>query len=263
MSVRLTTREITLTASLAALYIATSIVPGIPIIGGQGKISPSVILVPVYALLLGPIVGPLTIFIGNLGSWLLPPGRPDPFSGLMIIPGVLGALASATAVRGRRGWIVSSGVLAVLLALWYSTWVGIGAPFYPVPHVAALLIPLAAQGRLGRWLHTDNKRMAVSAALASYVGLMADHMAGNLVFIFSIGWLLPVKLIEGWLGSMGLPSVSALFMYMLPVSIVERLSMTAAATIISAALIAALRDTGLLPEWRMETERNTKSGKAR
>lgn len=244
-----TARDVGLVASLSALYAASTVLPGIPIVGAPGgKISLSVVLAPVYALLLGPYLGPLTILIGNLLAWILPPGSPSPFGGLMVIPAVLGAVVTSSAVYRGRGWVASSALLAALIAGWYATWVGRNAPLYPIPHIIALLIPLVFQGRLASWLQSDKKRLAAAVSLSSYAGIMTDHMTGNIIFIQAIGWLIPLKWVNSMVEGMGLPSVPALFMYMLPVSMIERLSMTAASAAIGIPLLLTLRASGLLPE---------------
>ena len=239
-----TVRDIGLVASLAALYAASAVLPDIPIVGAPGgKISLSVVLAPVYALLLGPYLGPLTILIGSV---LAP--EPKSFGGLMVIPPVLGAMVTSLAVYRGRGWAASSALLAALIAGWYATWVGRNAPLYPIPHIIALLIPLTFQGRLASWLQSDKKRLAAAVSLSSYAGIMTDHMTGNIIFIQAIGWLIPLEWVNSMVEGMGLPSVPALFMYMLPISMIERLSMTAASAAIGIPLLLTLRASGLLPE---------------
>jgi hypothetical protein len=86
----------------------------------------------------------------------------------------------------------------------------------------------------------------LAVSIASYCGIIADHMLGNLVFIASINVLIPLSVIEDYfLKPLGLPNISALFMYMIPVSAVERILFTIVATIIGIGLILALRRANL------------------
>lgn len=78
----------------------------------------------------------------------------------------------------------------------------------------------------------------VAVSLASYCGIIADHMVGNLSYISLIGIVFPPE----WL-----PSTPALFMSILPVSVVERLVFTAIATVFGVGLVLALRRAGLFP----------------
>jgi uncharacterized membrane protein len=91
-------------------------------------------------------------------------------------------------------------------------------------------------------------QFASAVCLASYCGVIADHMVGNLVFIHAIDIFIPLQVIEDYfLKPYGLPDVPSLFMYMVPVSIIERIIFTAIATILGVGLILALRKTNLFP----------------
>ncbi|UCE16337.1 MAG: ECF transporter S component [Candidatus Bathyarchaeota archaeon] len=91
-------------------------------------------------------------------------------------------------------------------------------------------------------------KFAVSVCLASYCGIIADHMLGNLVFINVIDLLIPMNdITEYFLKPLNLPDIPSLFMYMIPVSIIERIIFTAIATLIGVGLVLTLRKSGLLP----------------
>ena len=77
-----------------------------------------------------------------------------------------------------------------------------------------------------------------AVALSSYAGIIADHMIGNLSYISLIGIVFPPE----WL-----PSTPALFMSILPISVVERLVFAAIATVFGVGLVLALRRAGLFP----------------
>lgn len=88
----------------------------------------------------------------------------------------------------------------------------------------------------------------LAVSLASYCGIIADHMLGNLVFINSIDLFIPLSVVQDFfLKPLGLPNVSALFMYMIPVSTVERILLTVVATVFGVGLVLALRRTNLFP----------------
>ena len=72
-------------------------------------------------------------------------------------------------------------------------------------------------------------------ALACYCGVIADHMLGNLIFIGMIDVVAP-----------GLKDVPAIFMAVLPVSVIERTLFTAIGATIGVALLSTLRRTGLI-----------------
>ena len=91
-------------------------------------------------------------------------------------------------------------------------------------------------------------QFASAVCLASYCGIIADHMLGNLIFIHVIDVFIPLQDIEKYfLQPYGLPDIPSLFMYMIPVSIIERIIFTAIATILGVGLVLALRKANLFP----------------
>ena len=103
----------------------------------------------------------------------------------------------------------------------------------PLYFVAAILI---LHGVFGG--EEGKLNFVVAVALASYCGIIADHMVGNLSYLSLIGIVFPAE----WL-----PDTPALFMSILPISVVERLVFTAIATVFGVGLILALRRAGLFP----------------
>lgn len=87
----------------------------------------------------------------------------------------------------------------------------------------------------------------LAVSIASYCGIIADHMLGNLIFINTVNVFIPFSVIEEYfLKPYGLPDIPSLFMYMIPVSAVERILFTIVATILGVGLILAVRRANLL-----------------
>ncbi len=256
--VKLTTKQISLMTVLAAMYYLVNFLPGVPIVGtAGGRIKPSLILGPIYGMALGPWLGTATAFLGASLAWMIPPGTPNPFSFLMgVPPPTVGALVAGALTRTRigfskvkvPGWVLSSAVLASLIGGWYVTWVGQQAFLYPILQFAGLAVALASGWKAGQLYEGGNRRrLTVAVVLASYCGVIADHMTGNIAYVESIGWLVSWKSIEKMLASMGIPDVPSLFMFMLPVSAVERVALTVLTTFVGVAVIVALRLIGFVP----------------
>jgi len=99
-------------------------------------------------------------------------------------------------------------------------------------------------------------KFAAAVCLASYCGIIADHMLGNLIFINVIDLLIPMAVIEEYfLVPLNLPDVPSLFMYMIPVSTIERITFTAIATLIGVGLVLTLYKSGLLPRILQKPEK--------
>lgn len=146
------------------------------------------------------------------------------------------------------GWKIAALIVFMLTASWYLTWVGQIAPFYPVIHWAGLIIILIFRKNISIMFESKDKRkLSFSIFLSSYCGLISDHMLGNIIFILGLGWFIPLKVIESMLSSMNLPGIPELFIFMLPISTIERLLMTVFATLFGTGLITILRSSRLMP----------------
>ncbi len=239
--------DIALISVFAALFYLLTLLPGIPIIGGKGKIELAAAIAPLFGILLGPWRGALAAFLGAFISWALPPGSPDPFSGLLILAPTISSLVAGLFTSGNvlgrmKGWQLSSLILGGLIALWYLTWIGVRAFYYPVMHFAGLALMLAFRSKVSEYLLSSSRvKNSVAVVVASYCGIVSDHMVGNLAFVFSLGWLIPLKVISGWLKSLGLPDVPSLFIYTMPISFIERMLMLLIAVAVGAPLVAAVK----------------------
>ena len=109
----------------------------------------------------------------------------------------------------------------------------------PLYIIAAVLILYGIFG-------TGRYSFISSVFLASYCGIIADHMLGNLIFIGTINIFIPLSDVQKYLEFLGLPDVPSLFMYMVPASAAERILMTIIATIVGVGLLIGLHRAGLL-----------------
>jgi len=246
---RLSTREIAFLALFAALSaVVSKFVPGFPILGGSGSIKFGSALAPVYGLFVGPYLGALAALIGGLVA------ADNLFGALTSFGTAISAFITGMLTQGKgnprgsqlKGWMVVTAVFSLLISGWYITWVGQRAPLYPVLHFLGLLVVLIGREWIAHSFKGNNKgKLVISIGLASYCGIIANHMFGNLVFIEGIGFLIPVQVVEGWLKALKLPDVPSLFMYLIPISAIERSLMTAIATLVGASLVPILRSAGL------------------
>ena len=98
-------------------------------------------------------------------------------------------------------------------------------------------------------------KIILAVSLSSYCGIIADHMLGNIIFISAVDMLNLIRFEDVqkyFLEPLGLPNIPSLFMYMIPVSAVERFLMTAIATIIGVGLILVLYRAGFLSRRQMQ-----------
>jgi len=141
----------------------------------------------------------------------------------------------------RKGWNVKPNyillgivviVFAYIIPKPYLSWIEV-LPYLSIPLYflgGILILHGIFSGEEGKG------NFVVAICLASYCGIIADHMIGNLSYISLIGIVFPRE----WLAA-----TPALFMTVLPVSVVERLIFTAIATVFGVGLVLALRRSGL------------------
>ncbi len=230
---KLRAKDVSMISVLAATYAVLTLIPGIPIIGGKGRINLAASIAPVFGIALGPWKGALAALVGTSIALVLPSGTPTPI-GLLFLPApvISSLVAGLASSRGGSPYRRAAApcILGALVAGWYATWVGRAAPLYPVPHIVALALALAL------WKLPKRARTEYLVPLVSYCGLMADHMYGNLAFIQFAGLFMPVE---------SIPGLPALFMAVLPISVAERLLMTAIASLVGVSLLKAMRVLGI------------------
>jgi len=256
---RLLTKQIALVSVFAALIAAVSRLPGIPIMVGtqSGKIEFTVPLYPIAGILLGPYVGALAVLLGNVVAFLIPSWS---IFGLLTIPaGVLSTLVAGFLTKRSKwlDWKAAAVVLGVLIGMWYipipnpqQAYVGLEAPYYPIPlHLSALALIFIFRHKIADFINNSAKRMmTLGVGLASYVGIMTDHMFGNLMFANVFvpyfadlrgfrNFLIQIGIQAKMGGSRPSTGIGDLFMLMLPVSVVERLIFLAIAIVIGVAVV--------------------------
>jgi len=248
------TKQVALMSAFAALIVLITRLPGIPIIGTPGaKLQLSVVLYPLVGVLLGGEIGAMSVLVGNFVSWLIPSST---LLGLLMIPpGALSALVAGSLGSTKRifNWKLAFLVLLALDTLWYFTPVGLEAPFYPVLHWGSLLLVALFREKVHAFLGGPSKlRIMEGMAVCSFAGLMADSMAGNLTFIYAVGWVVPLNaVLEAttrlgmfWL-RLGIPKfpftgLAGLFMGALVITAIERTAMTIVSMLTGSAVLRLL-----------------------
>lgn len=231
---RIATRDIALTSSMAALFVILSRLPGFPVIGVEGaKIGIASTIALVFGFLLGPWLGASAAFFGGVASRVL--FGASPFTWLTLPAMPLSAFTAGCLTRRKvgllEGWMLSALVLGGLIFAWYGTWIGRIALAFPLLHWVGLAIILIFRRWLAFFIQCGEKmELSVCVALCSFSATMTAHLYGTLAFIAAI----ELALIK-------IPLDSALFLSLIPIATVERLIITIITTLLGVPIILALR----------------------
>jgi hypothetical protein len=216
------TKRLTLIAILASAYAVLSLLPGIPMIGADGSTIDLVRMLEIgYGLVLGPVYGPITAFMGAVIGKMLTGGG----FGLFFTP--LAAVSAFTAAMiGRyngKYWWASAGIILVLIGGWYVFETGRIVWYYPAMHVASLLSLVVLRGKISKWIWSEDRReKSIGLFICSFASTIAGHMLGGLIFIVLLA------------------PEPALFITIMVVSLIERLGISLGATVFAGSLILAV-----------------------
>ncbi len=148
------------------------------------------------------------------------------------------------------GWQVKSypllvGIIILVVAYMFTR--PYSADFWILPYLSLPTFLIGGIITIYSLFGLGKSSFVLAISVATYCGIIADHMLGNLIFIGVIDIFIPLSVIEEYfLTPLGLPDIPSLFMYMIPVSAIERILFTVVATIIGVGLILALRKANLL-----------------
>jgi len=184
---RLSTKNVALTAIFAALYYVLSLIsPFIPAVAiPEIKISLEALIASVYGLILGPYLGALAAFIGALVSWSLPPGSMSPYGMPFLLSPPLNALVTGLIFYKR--WKVGFSIYALLIVAFLFT-----PPVQPIDKnfyvgvavlwdkVIALLLILPCV-KFAKHL-SNSKSLPIFYLILAFVGNQVDNMWGSLAF---------------------------------------------------------------------------------
>jgi hypothetical protein len=181
-------------AIFAALYAALRIIPTVPMIGTGATFHLSDILAPLYGILLGPLIGGVSIILGTFVAIAL--GSSMPFLGLDFLPAFIVAVSLGLLVRKK--WLPVVILNAVLLLLYAAdpfTVNIIETPFGPFPylwmHIVAFVVLILLGRKAGEWVKSKKIGLLTAGfAILAFVGTMMQHLTGGLIYETVFGTIL-------------------------------------------------------------------------
>src|SRR5437667_8662741 len=201
---RFDTKRITLTASLAALYIIPRTIPLEKLIVISGAITFSGIVTPVLGVFLAPSYGILAVFLGTMIAAFIPGSAGTlKFGGLDFLGGALNVALISLLIRGRRTEATLTYVATLgLFIINPNTEIFVGAnqpnlpppfqwlrlPSPPVPYLWLHLVALSAlvspltRAVLDSVESGAAKDVAKTVLVVAFIGTMIEHVTGGILF---------------------------------------------------------------------------------
>jgi hypothetical protein len=181
-----------------ALYIVLRFIPYTIMIGGTGGfLSLSDFLAPLYGIILGPYVGGLSVLLGNFAA--LGFGRPPVFFGFGdFLPDFVAAVSTGLLVRRKWAPVVllnTALLVAFLLNPLTSVFVIIPGTTISFPfawmHIVAFAVLISPLGRKAtQWVDSaKTKFIGIGLAILTFIGIMMQHLMGNILFEVVLGQL--------------------------------------------------------------------------
>jgi hypothetical protein len=196
---RVTTIELALTSTLAAVYIVSAFFALTPFIGGPGFITLEIVMLPIIAFLLRPILATVAVLVGSLGSVFIQTGFYSAFGFAGLLIPLLAVALGSIAFHYEWGAIVPWGyVLAG--AVYYILFSEGGTLLWLAPYILVIAsLPAALRVkdpyRLGL--------LALYTAMSEQVTLNVLSISLlNLTGVFWIG-VTPLMFLERTIATLG------------------------------------------------------------
>ena len=185
-----TTTELTLSASLAAVYIVSTLFPVSPFIGGPGFITVEIVMLPVIAALLRPVLAGVSITVGSLGMALLRTSIYGFFGPLGLLVPIIATVLGSVGFHYRFGlfvpWAYVFGGAVYYLAFSQGTLVWL------IPYLIVIVSPVAVLRMRGPFrtgflsLYTAmSEQVGLNILSISVLGLVGGIWTAITPFMFS------------------------------------------------------------------------------
>ena len=224
-------KQVTLAAVFAAVYLILRIVPTFSMIGVSGQFTSGDFLLTTIAAVAGLWSGAVAVVVGTVLAYAV---RPPLFFGLDFLPGLVNVLITALLLSGRRriAQAIYVTVLALFLLSPYSLFYGYDHVPYVWLHVVAFALLLSpAAARIPSWIKQGGYRAVAGFACLAVVGTMAQHLTGGLLFELSLG-------VVGGMGPAGLAGIWRIIFFAYPI---ERLVIVTISTILAVAIFRSFQ----------------------
>jgi len=232
-------RRVTLAAVFSAIYLILRIVPTFSMIGVSAQFTAGDFILTSMAALAGLWSGTVAVLVGTVIGYAV---RPPVFFGLDFLPGLVNLWIAGLVLSGRRKLALAIYLIILVLFLVspYSLFYGYDHIPYVWLHVVAFLILLSPAAReIPSWIKRGGYWSGAGFALLAFVGTMAQHLTGGLLFELSLG-------VVGGMSPMAFAAIWRIIFFVYPI---ERLVIVTISTILAVAIFRSYQKWAP-PSWR-------------
>ena len=245
MNFSLSTRGIALTACFAALYVIFSFWVLFPIIGAEGRwINASVVMAPLFGIILGPYLGVLAIAIGGVSVTFFQPT--SVFGPLSFVPHAAAAFCSGMITSRRQNICVVIYALFLFLLAFFPVVGPIRLwPFVIWLDLVGLIIlasPLQSEAINAVNETSNSLRLIFGIATTCLTATLFGHVIGSI--LFEAFYFQANSSVVDW---------ATMWQGLTFIYPIERGLITLAATIIGASLVKTLERYGLRTGVKMDS----------
>jgi len=208
-------------------------------IGVSAQFTTGDFLLTTIATIAGLWSGIVAVLVGTVVAYAV---RPPVFFGLDFLPAIVNVSIAASILAGKQR--VAQGIYIIVLVLFlvspYSLLYGYDHVPYVWLHILALAILLSPlTSRIPSWVERGGYNGVVAFGALAFVGTMAQHLAGGLLFELTLGFV-------GGMSPANFASIWRLIFFLYPE---ERLIIVMISTILAVAIYRSFQKWAP-PSWR-------------
>lgn len=217
----------------ALFFIVTEFTPGIPLYGlsAKSKIQVSIVLIPIYGLVLGPYLGALSTFLGVVLATLYPKPASSVFSYMNIFSPTIGTLivgiVSESFLAKKTITVIKTTIIFFIgmVSLWLILPVGRMAFPFILFHIFSFILIILYFLFYEKYDYLKNT--VFKAAILSLSGIITDHFIGSFNGLLFFSYIVGMKT----------KTLARIYISVIPFIVIERTIMIMLATIFTASVI--------------------------
>ncbi len=145
-----TTRDLTLSAAFAAVYVISTFLPVTVFIGGAAFITLEIVIIPLIAALLKPVPATISIVMGAVGMAIFQNGVYPVFGVLGLLVPIIATVLGSLAFHSRLGPVLPWAYV-LIGAVYYLTYSKGGTLLWLAPYIIVIVsLPLALTAKGNR-----------------------------------------------------------------------------------------------------------------